>query len=29
MRWVHQYGPELDERIRQHLKPANDSWRID
>ncbi|AHA75582.1 transposase [Bacillus thuringiensis] len=20
MRWVHQYGPELDKRIRQHLK---------
>ncbi|OOR71146.1 hypothetical protein BLX06_32410 [Bacillus cereus] len=20
MRWVHQYGPELDKRIRRHLK---------
>lgn len=20
MRWVHQYGPELDERVRLHLK---------
>ncbi|MGG1151015.1 IS6 family transposase, partial [Bacillus wiedmannii] len=20
MRWVHQYGPELHERIRKHLK---------
>ncbi|MFI8707995.1 IS6 family transposase [Bacillus sp. NPDC077411] len=29
MRWVHQYGPELDERIRRHLKPTNDSWRVD
>ncbi|MDM5186222.1 IS6 family transposase [Bacillus sp. DX4.1] len=29
MRWVHQYGPELDERVRCHLKPTNDSWRVD
>ncbi|MGX5634108.1 IS6 family transposase [Bacillus thuringiensis] len=29
MRWVHQYGPELNERIRKHLKPTNDSWRVD
>ncbi|UIR30713.1 IS6 family transposase [Priestia flexa] len=29
MRWVHQYGPELDERVRSHLKPTNDSWRVD
>lgn len=29
MRWVHQYGPELDERVRRHLKPTNDSWRVD
>ncbi|MGG3195495.1 IS6 family transposase [Priestia aryabhattai] len=29
MRWVHQYGPELDERVRHHLKPTNDSWRVD
>lgn len=29
MRWVHQYGPELDKRIRHHLKPSNDSWRVD
>ncbi|PGW46200.1 IS6 family transposase [Bacillus thuringiensis] len=29
MRWVHQYGPELNERIRTHLKPTNDSWRVD
>jgi hypothetical protein len=26
---VHQYGPELDERVRRHLKPTNDSWRFD
>jgi len=29
MRWVHQYGPELDERVRRHLKLTNDSWRVD
>ncbi|MCM3068243.1 IS6 family transposase [Priestia flexa] len=29
MRWVHQYGPELDERVRRYLKPTNDSWRVD
>ncbi|MED4256511.1 IS6 family transposase [Priestia megaterium] len=29
MRWVHQYGPELDERVRRHLKLINDSWRVD
>jgi transposase-like protein len=29
MRWVHQYGPELDARVRSHLKLTNDSWRVD
>ncbi|EOP63338.1 transposase [Bacillus cereus VDM006] len=29
MRWFHQYGPELDERVRRYLKPTNDSWRVD
>jgi IS6 family transposase len=29
MRWVHQYGPQLDKRIRRHLKQTNDSWRVD
>lgn len=29
MRCVHQYRPEVDERIRRHLKPTNNSWRID
>ncbi|SCC69850.1 Uncharacterized protein BCZB5J_06460 [Bacillus cereus] len=29
MRWVHQYGPELDRRVRGHLKSTNDSWRVD
>jgi len=28
-RWVQAYGPELDKRCRPHLKPTNDSWRID
>lgn len=29
MRWVHQYGPELDKRIGHHLKQSNDSWGVD
>ena len=29
MRWTHQYLPIIDERIRKHLKPTNDSWRMD
>jgi len=28
-RWVQEYGPELDRRCRLHLKPTNDSWRVD
>ena len=28
-RWVQHYGPELDQRCRPHLKPTNDSWRVD
>ena len=28
-RWVLQYGPELDKRCRPHLRPTNDSWRVD
>ncbi len=28
-RWVLKYAPELDKRIRSHLKPTNDSWRTD
>ena len=27
--WVQVYGPELDKRCRQHLKPTNKSWRLD
>ncbi|GFZ76064.1 hypothetical protein GCM10008018_21970 [Paenibacillus marchantiophytorum] len=26
MRWVHEFGPELDKRIRPYLKPTNDSF---
>ena len=29
MRWVHQYSPEIEQRIRRHLGPTNDSWRVD
>ena len=28
-RWVQRYGPELEERLRCHLKPTNRSWRVD
>src|ERR1700704_815715 len=28
-RWVQRYGPELEERMRRHLKPTNKSWRVD
>jgi len=28
-RWVQRYAPELDLRIRPHLKPTNLSWRVD
>ena len=27
--WVQRYGPELEERLRHHLKPTNKSWRVD
>ncbi len=29
MRGVHQYSPMLEERLRKHVKPTNDSWRMD
>lgn len=29
MRWVHQYSPILNERIRTRVKKTNDSWRMD
>jgi len=28
-RWVLRYAPELDKRIRFHLRSTNDSWRVD
>ncbi len=28
-RWVQHYGPELEERLRRHLKPTNRPWRVD
>ncbi len=28
-RWVQRYGPELEQRLRRHLKPTNRSWRVD
>ena len=29
MRWVHQHSPEIEKKIRRHLRPTNDSWRVD
>ncbi len=28
-RWVQHYAPELEKRCRSHLKPTNNSWRVD
>ena len=28
-RWVQRYAPELEKRCRPHLKPCNDSWKVD
>ena len=28
-RWVQRYSPELERRLRRHLKPTNKSWRVD
>lgn len=28
-RWVLKYAPELDKRIRPHVRSTNDSWRVD
>lgn len=28
-RWIQAYAPEIDRRVRPHLKPTNDSWRVD
>lgn len=29
LRWVHAFGSTLDKRIRTHLKPTEDSYRMD
>jgi transposase, IS6 family len=28
-RWIQAYAPELDQRIRPHLRMTNGSWRVD
>src|SRR4029434_10986398 len=28
-RWVQRYGPELEQRMRRHLKPTHKSCRVD
>ena len=28
-RWVQRFAPELEKRMRLHLKQSNDSWRVD
>ena len=29
MRWVHEYGPKLDQKLRKRLRMAGDSYRVD
>ena len=29
MRLVHQYSPEIEKKIRRHLRLTNYSWRVD
>ena len=29
MRWVHEFAPKLEKRVKGFLKTTNDSWRID
>ena len=29
MRWIHQYSPIISEKVREHIKPTNDTWRMD
>ncbi|WP_424139954.1 IS6 family transposase [Roseomonas chloroacetimidivorans] len=28
-RWIQSYAPEIEKRIRPHLRPSNGSWRVD
>jgi IS6 family transposase len=27
--WIQAYAPELERRLRPHLRPTNGSWRVD
>jgi len=29
MRWIHEYSPKINKRIRKYLKPSTDSYRLD
>ncbi len=29
IRWVHRYSSEMEKKVLRHLKPTNDSWRVD
>ncbi len=29
MRWIHQYSPEIEKKVRRYLRPTNNSWRVD
>jgi hypothetical protein len=29
MRWIHEYAPKLEKRVKRQLKMTNDSWRVD
>jgi transposase-like protein len=28
-RWIQAYAPEIEKRLRPHLRPSNGSWRVD
>ncbi len=29
MRWIHEYSPKINKRIRKYLKTSSDSYRLD
>ena len=29
LRWIQAYAPELEKRMRPHLRQSNGSWRVD
>ncbi|MCP4355594.1 MAG: IS6 family transposase [Proteobacteria bacterium] len=29
MRWVHHYAPQIEKKVKRHLKKTNDSWKVD